>query len=402
MRAGATWSVQKYDVNVTLPTDERSRSVAVRAVLDLRNISSGPAGTLTLRITSQAEVSAVQLNGKAAEISKSEEKINAATSLQRIAIRFPAVAPGGPLVASVDYKLNIKDSGPVASVSSVGSQFLPLSFWYPTPNSWFFTKGADMAPVRIKVTAPSGMQVISAGAESSGAFDQKLAIQPFFVAGDWNVSDRTGVSLHLPKGVSADGQRIGNELADLFLQARTFCESFLGKPTDVRLKIVSTRRGAGFSRAGTVLVDEAVFRRSKIDSLTAMNIAEAAAKLWLGGSVVVNGEGHGVITEGMARYLATEFIESKFGKDVADVERLRQRTSYAAVSRRDAPMGTVAPLDDYYFPAVANKGAMTWRLLAKRLGTNEFWSTVRVNAARWRPECRGTSSRILSTKSADR
>lgn len=379
-RAGATWSVQKYDVNVTLPTDERSRSVAVRAALDLRNVSSGPAGTLTLRITSQAEVSAVQLNGKPVEITKSEEKINAATSLQRVAMRFPAVAPGGPLAATVDYKLNIKDNGPLAAVSSLGTQFLPLSFWYPTPNSWFFTKGPDMAPVRLKVSAPAGSQVISSGIEVTGAFEQKMGVQPFFVARDWAVSDRSGVSLFLPKGGSGDGQRIGNELAGLFTEARAFYETFLGKPPDTPLKIVATGRGAGFSSSGTVLVDEAVFRRSKVDSLTAMNVAEAAAKLWLGGALTVNGEGYGVITEGMARYLATEFIESKFGKDVADIERLRQRTSYAAVSRRDAPMGMVAPLDDYYYPAVANKGAMAWRLLAKRLGANEFWSIVRANA----------------------
>lgn len=380
VRAGATWSVQKYDLDVTLPTDERSRSVAVRAVLDLRNISSGPAGTLTLRITSQAEVSAVQLNGKPVEISKGEEKINAATSLQRVAMRFPAVAPGGPLTATVDYKLNIKDNGPLAAVSSLGTQFLPLSFWYPTPNSWFFTKGPDTAPVRLKVSAPAGSQVISSGIETSGAFEQKMGVQPFFVARDWAVSDRSGVSLFLPKGVTGDGQRIGNELAGLFTEARAFYETFLGKPPDTRLKIVATGRGAGFTSSGTVLVDEAVFRRPKVDSLTAMNVVEAAAKLWLGGSLTVNGEGYGVITEGMARYLATEFIESKFGKDVADIERLRQRTSYAAVSKRDAPMGMVAPLDDYYYPAVANKGAMAWRLLAKRLGTNEFWSIVRANA----------------------
>jgi hypothetical protein len=98
---------------------------------------------------------------------------------------------------------------------------------------------------------------------------------------------------------------------------------------------------------------------------TAMNIAEAMAKLWIGDSISVNGEGYGAISEGLARYLATQFIESKYGKDVADVERLRQRVSYAAISTRDAPMALVSPIDDYYYPEVANKGAMAWRILAK-------------------------------------
>ena len=123
-----------------------------------------------------------------------------------------------------------------------------------------------------------------------------------------------------------------------------------------------------------IISSEAVL--ATIDSQTAMNIAEAAAKLWIGNGASVIGEGYGVITEGLSRYLASQFIENKFGKDVADVERLRQRTSYAAVSKRDAALSKASPLDDYYYPAVANKGAMVWRLLAKRVGQPEFSKIV--------------------------
>jgi len=87
-----------------------------------------------------------------------------------------------------------------------------------------------------------------------------------------------------------------------------------------------------------------------------------------------------VISEGLARYLATQFIESKFGKDVADIERLRQRVSYAGISQRDAPMGSVNPADDVYFPVVANKGAMVWRILAKRLGSADLASAIKANS----------------------
>ena len=150
---------------------------------------------------------------------------------------------------------------------------------------------------------------------------------------------------------------------------------------NVPFRIIASRRGNGFSSAGTVIVDESVFRRSKVDSFTAMNVAEAVAKVWLGGSVSITGDGNGVIGEGLSRYIATQFLESKFGKDVADIERLRQRTAYAAVSKRDAPMKAVSPLDDFYFPEVANKGAMMWRILAKRVGTTEFSNTIKSNMA---------------------
>jgi len=214
--------------------------------------------------------------------------------------------------------------------------------------------------------------------EGPNLFESALRGQPFLMIGDWDDSAAGNVSVHMPKGVSEAKGRAA-ELAALMTEARTFMATYLGKSPDVPLRIISSRRGAGFSSAGTVIVDESVFRRSKVDSLTAMNIAEAVAKTWLGASVAVTGSGHGAIDEGLSRYIATQFLESRFGKDVADVERLRQRTSYAAVSRRDAPLGTVSPLDDFYFPAVANKGAMVWRILARRLGTNEFWPVVRAN-----------------------
>lgn len=377
---GATWQVQKYDVNVTLPQDEKVRSITAKAIITAKNVSGSPAGTLTLRLSPSAEVTAAKVNDVSNDLSKSEEKLTSATSLQRVALRFPSVAPGGSVTAAIDYKLNIKDNSGVAVLSPAGSQFLPLSFWYPTPNSWFFTKGADMAPVRITVTAPAGQTVVSSGAEITGAFDQRLNGQPFFVTGSWDRTEQNGVAVYMPKGATSEGQKRAAELAAFAAGARDFITGIAGKAPDVPLRIVSSRRGAGFASGGTIVVDEGVFRRAKVDSLTFMNITEAVAKLWFGGSIAVNGDGYGVISEGLSRYLATQYIENKLGKDVADVERLRQRTSYAAVSKRDVPMSTVSPVDDFYFPEVANKGAMVWRILARRVGATKFADTLTRNA----------------------
>ena len=374
----ATWQVQKYDLDVTLPADN-SRSVSVRAIVSMKNVSGKPASTLTLRISPLAAVTTLKINESVVDFTKNEEKINASATLQRIASRFAAAAPDAIIIATVDYKINLKDNAALSYVSPNASQFLPLSYWYPTPNSWFFARGADSAPVHIKVTAANGLTVVSSGVETGGAFDQKLRGQPFFVAGNWDMTDQTGISVYAPKGASAEGQKRAAELAALMSDAKTFVASVLGKAPDLPLKIVSGRRGAGFSSGGTIIVDEAVFRRSKIDSQTAMNIAEAAAKISLGNAVAVSGEGYGIIGEGLSRYIATQFLESKFGKDVADIERLRQRTAYAAVSKRDSPMSTVSPIDDYYYPVVANKGAMVWRILARRFGSTEFFNLVKAN-----------------------
>ena len=66
---------------------------------------------------------------------------------------------------------------------------------------------------------------------------------------------------------------------------------------------------------------------------------------------------------------------------MADVERLRQRTAYAAIVRRDSPLNIASPLDDYYYPEVGNKGAMIWRLMAKKVGQDEIFGAIRAAMA---------------------
>jgi hypothetical protein len=172
--AAATWQVQKYDVDVTLPPGERDRTITVKASLNLKNVSGKAASTLTLRVSPAAEVSSVRINDSTADFSKGEEKINTASNFQRIVMRLPSVAPDALLSAVVDYKITLKENSALEAVSPVGSQFLPLSFWYPTPNSWYFTRGSDKAPMRIRVQAPAGLTAVSAGNESAGAFEEAI------------------------------------------------------------------------------------------------------------------------------------------------------------------------------------------------------------------------------------
>lgn len=377
-RPTATWQVQKYDIVATPPQAEADRSMSVKAKLDIKNVSGRPASTLTLRIGSVAEVSSVNVGGTSADFTKAEEKINSAVSLQRIVIRVPSVQPNGVLTVSVDYKFTVKDNSGLNALSPAGAQFLPTSFWYPTPNSWYFARGADFAPVTLAVAGTQNEFVTSGEKRSKDiGFEQKLNGQPFFVSGSWDTVNEGGVSVLVPKGSGSEEQKRAAEMAALASEAKTFTATLLGTAPQTPLRIVTVKRGGGFAGSGTILVEDSVLRRSKIDSITAMNIADAVAKIWLGGSVSISGDGFGVIREGLARYIATQFLESKFGKDVADVERLRQRTAYAAVVRRDSPLNMASPLDDYYYPEVANKGAMIWRLMEKKVGRDEFFNGIR-------------------------
>jgi tetratricopeptide (TPR) repeat protein len=375
-RVSATWKVQKYDIVATLPQSEADRSLLVKAKVEAANVSSRPASTMTLRISPNANVSGVSVNGTSTDFSKREEKLGSG-SLQQIVVRMPSVAVNGTTNVEVSYKFEIKDNSGLAALSPFGSQFLPLSFWYPTPNSWFFARGADHAPVRIQVSAPAGLIVVSSGTEAGSVHDSKVSGQPFFVAGSWDVATASGISIYTPKGADTERVDRAKDVGTIASDAKVFLEPILGPAPTVPLRVVAVRRGSGFNDSGTILFDEAVLRRPKVDSQTALSIAEGVARMWLGSSIVINGDGGGAVREGLARYLATQFLENKYGKDVADVERLRQRVAYSAVVQRDAPINTVSPLDDYYYTVVANKGAMIWRLLAQKAGASEFSSKLK-------------------------
>lgn len=374
-RVSATWQVSRYDITATLPRTEADRNLTAKAKLELKNVSPQAASTLTMRISPSAEISAINVNGSMMDFTKSEEKIGAG-SLQRIAIRVPSVQPGASLSVSVDYKINVKENSGLNTIAPNASHFLPLSYWYPTPNSWYFARGADYAPFKLDVSS-AGDTVISSGTSSGTAFESKFGGQPFFLTGSWDSKNLNGIDVFMPKGSDANAQKVASEFAGFAAEAKTYITSLLGAAPDIPIRLVAVRRAAGFTSGGTILVDDGVFRRGRLDSQTAMSVAEAIAKVWLGSAVAITGDGSGVIREGLSKYLATQFIESKFGKDVADVERQRQRVAYASVSRRDAPLTVVSPLDDYYYPEVANKGGMVWRILSKRVGNDEFFKAVR-------------------------
>ena len=370
-RGGAVWQVDRYDLDVTLPQTVDGRDAVIQATVEVKNVSSSPASTMTLRISPSAKVSAVMVNGTSHDFSGGEEKLAGNRTLQRVVLRLPPVRPTASVQVSLTYTLSIKDNGDAAVFSPPSSHLLPLSFWYPTPTNWYYSRGGDFAPFNVRVKGPAGKQVVSSGTEGTpGSFSTNAASQPFFAVGDWTAIQAYGVQVFAPKSSGETGKARGSELAAVFSEAKVFAEKFLGPSPNVPLKIVSVRRGAGFADAGVVFVDEAVFRRPKLDASTVQNIAEAAAKLSL--SAKARDDGFGVISEGLSRYLATQFIGEKFGEPVADAVRARQRAAYSAVVGRDIPLGIVSPLDDVYFGEVANKGAMLWALLDKFVGRTAF------------------------------
>jgi tetratricopeptide (TPR) repeat protein len=382
-QSGPAWQVTLYDITVT--PDAAARSFAARAVVTARNVGTGAGRTLTVRLSPAAKVESASVGGANASFTPG---IDSLTKLQTARLQLPAeVAPGGTVTATVEYRIPVGENTGLASVSPEGLQLLPLSNWYPTPNTPVSPRGTDYAPVRLKVNGYSsaeqgeGARLVSTGAAAQGGYEQTLNSQPFFLTGKWQTiegsGDARGVSAWMPSSFGADERKEAETLVGLASAARAFYATMFGSVPDSPVRIVGVRRGAGFDSSGTILLDSAVFRRQKIDSVTAVRVAEAVARLWVGGAVNVEGEGAGVIHEGLARYLAMLFVEKQFGKPAADAEWTRVALLYAPVAERDAPLSKLTPAFDTYFNSATNKGSLAWRIVANALGRDSFASVLR-------------------------
>ncbi|HYE16779.1 MAG TPA: tetratricopeptide repeat protein [Pyrinomonadaceae bacterium] len=377
------WQVTGYDITVSAPgAAGGERAISARARIDARNVGAGAGRTMTLRINPDAKEVSATVGGASARVRQGSE---ARTKLQTAQVALPsAVEPGGSVSVTVEYRLPVAENTGLAAVSPEGLQFLPLSFWYPTPNTPVAPRGADYAPFRLTVQgAAGGETVVSSGkaAQGGAGFEQTLNAQPFFLTGRWEQAegsgDARGVSAWLRAGAGEDERKQAEALINLAAAARAFYAGLLGPAPDAPLRLVGVRRGAGFDMAGTVLLDHAVFRRPKVDSVTALHIADAVARLWVGGAAGVQGEGAGAVREGLPRLLATLFIEKQFGKTAADEERMKMALLYASVARKDAPLSQISPAFDTYFNSASNKGALVWRILMDAIGRERFAAVLR-------------------------
>ena len=374
------WQVTLFDINANIQQAERTISVV--ATITATNVGGGPGRTLTARLNSKASVKSVAVAGAAATFRPGAETRG---DLQRIEISLPsAAAPGTSTSVTVNYTLPVESNSGLSSISPIGTQFLPLSFWYPMPNTPYTVRGTDSAPFRVTVNIANA---VSSGVEKGGSgsisFDQTIHGQPFFVQGDWDkvegTSDGKGIAVLLEKGASAEDRKRAEALIAFAGGARTFFATSLGPAPDVPVRIVAVRRGAGFNDSGTVLIDADTLRLPKIDAATALSIAETVVRLWVGGQTPVRGEGGGVLRDGLVRFLATQFLEKQFGRDAILSELYRQRLAYAAVAQRDAPLARASQIDSTYFGSVPNRGAMFWRLVDRRMGHDAFMGVLRAS-----------------------
>jgi len=228
--ASAAWQITGFDVNANIQQAERTLSAV--AILNVTNVGRGTGQYFAFRINSKAIIKAVTVAGATANTRIVPESQGNA---QRITVTLPGpVAPNSAFVINITYSLPVDSNTGLAAISQLGSQFLPLSFWYPTPNTALSVRGADTAPFRIVV---NGSNVISSGSEKPGAgggstYEQTLNGQPFFVQGDWEKIEATGdgknIATFIARGASPEEKKQAEAIMTLAANARSFYAGLMG------------------------------------------------------------------------------------------------------------------------------------------------------------------------------
>src|SRR5215208_5116383 len=229
------WQVTSFEVNANIQQTERTLGAV--ATINATNVGSGSGRTLTVRLNAKASVKSVTVGGAAASFRPGTEPRG---DLQRIEIALASsVAPNSSVTVAVNYVLPVESNSGLTSISPIATQFLPLSFWYPMPNTPYSVRGADTAPFRLTVNIPNAISsgVEKAGPNGSITFDQPLYAQPFFVQGDWDklegAADGKGVVVMMEKGATADDRKRAEALIAFAAAARAFYATTFGPAPDV-------------------------------------------------------------------------------------------------------------------------------------------------------------------------
>jgi hypothetical protein len=418
------FEIKKYDLTAQINLE--AHEVAVQARLRLVNLSTKDlldkvllAGMdkprLTLFLSTRAKVTAMAINGAKVTFKTTEEpRTNLLLASTEITSAF-ASAPEFDLELS--YTVQVPERSSNMHVSTSESFLLPASFWVAVKHTPYADHGADTAPFTLAVTAPAGMKIVSSGLrQSDHSFEQPLAAQPFFIAGDYEVATDGGdvptVEVYAPRGLNEVGKQQVKKLIEECARMIAFYTRYFGAPqAGGPFRVISTQaRNLTFATTGVVIVEDALFRRDALDIGTIELLAGAVARSWIDGRLLLRGRGTGMLRDALPVYLAARYLSESYGEAMGEAAFERYRRAYAPLARgTDAPLLMQSPLDRNYTTSIYNKGALVWRALEKQLGRQTLDSLIRqlldpqrvdvLTLAEWRaPLCE--LARCLSVKGA--
>jgi hypothetical protein len=409
------FEIKKYDVHAKINLAARSFEVTTKLRLvnflppDLADrilLSPNNKPRLTFFLNDKAKLGALTVNGAAVTPKTADDPRN---KTLRVSIDITTtIAELREMDVEMTYTLPSSERGSSSHVSTSESFLLPASFWVPVVHTPYIEHGADTAPMSLTVAlpegAPKGLKVVSSGQRKSDtSFEQPLAAQPFFFVGDYDVTVRGGATLpvevYAQRGLSEAGKAQVQRVAAEAEKILSFYAKYFDVPVATPFRIIASQaRGLGaastqdfgqardvaFSTVGALSVDDSLFRLDAVDLGTIELMAQAAARQWIDGQVLLRGRGVGLLRDALPIYVTAQYLGERFGAAQKEAAFERYRRAYAAVARSDAPLLLTSLLDRSYTTSMYNKGALVWRIFEMQLGKQPFETTIRAMLNRQR------------------
>lgn len=419
------FEIKSYDIKATVNLDAHAVDVQAkmrvvnlsgREVADKVLLGTGNKPRLTFLLHNKAKVSAMAVNGASVQFRTGEPvRLPMISVITDITTGF-ASAP--EFDVDLTYSIPSTDRSQTLHVSTSESYALPNGFWFPVYHNPFGVQqadhGADTAPFKLTVIAPSGKVISSGTRTNDNTYEQALATQPFFFVGDHEVTTVSAaksakIEIYAPRGLDENGQQQIKRLSDEATKIINFYTDYFGIPQSSAFRIIASgSQGLSFSEPGAVVLDDSYFRRNVLDLGTIELITSAAAKSFIDGRVLMRGRGAGMMRDGLPIYMVALYLGSRFGDAQQTAAFERYRRAYEPIARgTDSPLLLQSPYDRNYTTVVFNKGALVWRLLEKKIGKQAFDTFVRnlldrqrvdvLSLTEWKsPLCR--ASRCTSVK----
>jgi TolA-binding protein len=409
----ATAAAQEVEVDryqITARIDSAASAADCRATLNIVNLGQSAKTKLYFRLTKMAKVASATVNGAAAQVETSEDRRVAA--LNQIVVSTDAgVAAGATAKVEISYRIEAPESSPLVHIYPGEVLLAPEAIWVPMPSTVFTPYGPTTAPITLDVTvtpATNNFRALSAGALKSGgaaaSFDQPLNSLPFLLAGNYDqpaASDAGGVKVEIytPPGLTvaadpkASASAIIKRMSDEAGRAVDFFTRQFGPPpAGAVLRIISSARANNLVVPGALVLNEQVFRRDALTESAIEAIADATARLWTEGRARVRGiearagqrpRSVAFLRDSLPRYLATLYIEDRYGREAGRdaFERLRWSYTPVAQSGRDAELGFQTIAMPNYSAAIFAKGPLVLRLMAETAGRDKLLSAIKTTFA---------------------
>jgi tetratricopeptide (TPR) repeat protein len=407
----ASAAAQEVEVDryqITARIDTAASAMDARATLTVSNLSQSPKSKLYFRLTKLAKVSAVTVNGGAAQFDTAEDR-------RTVSLNQIIITPGSPISGGasarveVTYRIEAPESSPSIHIYPGEVLLTPEAVWIPMPSTMFAMYGSMTAPFTLEITTAGNFRAASAGAfkTSSGqtfTFDQPFNSLPFIIAGSFDepiTTDHSGVKVEIyvqPGLTSATGTAPRASVTRLSEEAGRIIDFFtktLGPlPAGATFRIISSVRANNIAVPGALVLNEQTLRRDRLNEANIEALADAIARLWIDGRVRVRGQEARQAVEGrpgqkarsaaflrdsLPRYLAALYFEERFGKDALSDVFSRMRWSYTPVAQsgRDAELGIQTVALPNYSAAVFGKGPLVLRLMAETAGRDKLLGAIK-------------------------